>query len=312
MTETYIPEENSNGNEPNVAAPNPAPPAASTRRSQFILLFVVLLLIAVYFGFQWFSSESMAHFTWAQAVNAFDAENFDEAKRLAVEAIKLTPDDPQLRLNEAEMYFRLDEETEARKQIEEAIRLGKENPDILRQASFLLSRMGQHDGSLFLADKIVDLAEKRQTVHMHSALNQRAYAIAMAAAEDQAKPEQIDQGMKDIERAIEIYGEEAGYVDTRGYLKVFAGDLDGAVKDLDAAITSLENQRSEMIAKLTPQQVANPSESFTFVDNQLKQVLAVLYAHRAAAYEKLGKPDQAKEDQERAENYGLDRKRGVW
>lgn len=295
-------------------APSPSPSQVPPPgRPPFVpVLIAVMVLSAVYVGYSFFTPQSIAQWKWAAAVDALENDNIDQAKQLAEEALEWDPENAELRLHIAEMHYRQDETTEARMQIEEAIALGKDNPLVLTQAGFLLSRMGQHDGAMMLADRLVDIAEKEQTIHLHEALNRRAYSIAMAAADEAATAEQIANGMKDIDLAIEYYGDDASYVDTRGYLKVFDGDLEGAVKDLDAAIKFYENTRTELLAQLTPEQIENMPSGVSFVDNQLKQVLAVLYSHRATAYEKLGNEDEAKQDTDLAEAYGLDRQRGVW
>jgi len=298
--------------------PRPAPasrpaPAAPTGRPPLVpVLIAVAILSAVYVGYTLFNPQSMAQWKWAAAVDALEEDEVDQAKKLAAEAIEWDPENAELRLHIAEMHYRQDEETEARIQLEEALALGKNDPRIVTQAGFLLSRMGQHDGALMLSDRLVDIAENEKTIHLHEALNRRAYSIAMAAADEAATQEQIDQGMKDIDLAIEYYGDDASYVDTRGYLKVFQGDLKGAVQDLDAAIKFYEDTRTELLAELTPEQVENMPSGVTFVDNQLKQVLAVLYSHRATAYEKLGNEEGAQQDTDLAQSYGLDRQRGIW
>ena len=291
-------------------APSKAPPPG---RPPFVpVLIVVLLLTAVYLGYSFFNPQSIAQWKWAAAVDALENDNIDQAKQLAEEALQWDPNNAELRLHIAEMHFRQDDTTEARIQIEEAIALGKDNPVVITKAGFLLSRMGQHDGAIMLADRLVDIAEKKKVIHMHEALNRRAYSIAMAAADEAASEEQLAQGKKDIDLAIEYYGDDASYVDTRGYLKVFSGDLEGAVKDLNAAIQFYENARTQLLAELSPEQVENMPSGVSHIDNQLKEVLAVLYSHRAVAHQKLGNEEEAKQDSDKAEAYGLDRQRGVW
>lgn len=308
MTET--PNSPSDPSQPTAAGPTTPPPR---RRPGYLRIFwIVLGLTVLYLGYSFLTPTSMAEFKWAAAMDAFDAENTEEAKKLGKEAIEWAPENAELHLRMAELYFRLDEATDARIQLEEAIALAKDDPYVIRQASFLLSRMEQHDGALMLSDRLVDLSEKQQTIHMHQALNHRAYAVAMAAADDAATEEQVTDGLKDIERAIAIYGNDASYIDTRGYLKVFSGDLDGAMKDLDDAIGYFEAQRTKLLSQLSPEQVEEMPQEVSFADTQLKQVLAVLYSHRALAYEKLDEQDKAQEDHDRAESYGLDRKLGIW
>lgn len=299
---------------PSQPAPSPSPSQVPPPgRPPFVgVLIAVVVLSVIYVGYSFFNPQSIAQWKWAAAVDAMEKDDFDQAKKLSEEALAWDPENAELRLHIAEMHYRQDETTEARKQIEEAIALGKNDPAVITQAGFLLSRMGQHDGAMLLTDRLVGIAEKEKTIHLHQALNQRAYSIAMAAADEAATPEQIAQGMKDVDLAIEYYGDDASYVDTRGYLKVFAGDLKGAVKDLDAAIKFYENARSELLAKLKPEEVENMPSGVAFIDNQLKQVLSVLYSHRALAHEKLGNEKEAKQDAELAEAYGLDRKRGIW
>lgn len=298
---------------PNPSGPptaEPRPPSVGRRWGRIFLTFSVLF--GLYLAFSLLNSHSLAQWKWAAALDALESGRVDEAQKLADEALEWAPEDPEFRLHYAEMLFRLDQPQEARVQIDKAIELGRDDPALFSNLAFLLARMGQHDGSLLLADQVVEMAEKERTIHLHQALNQRAYMIALAAADEEAPKATIQKGLRDIERAIELYGEEPSYIDTRGYLKLFAGNHQGALDDLDAAIEAYELLRDRLLSATGAESVDRLSADATAQDKMYRGVLAVLYAHRAAVYAQMGKDDLAEKDQTRAKSFGLDRQKGIW
>lgn len=283
-------------------------------------LLTLFVVAAIYVGFIFLTPKSRAQFKWAAAVNALEEGKITEAKQLANEALAIVSDDAPLQMFAAELFYRVDEPEKANEHLEQVVELAGDNPYVLNKASFLFARLGEHEKSLALADKVVELAETKRTIHMHRALNQRAYAIALAAADGQASPEQIKQGLIDINQALSVFVHEdtvidnqiANYLDTRGYLELFAGAPKQGLEDLNKAIAVYELVRRELLSQAKVETPDKVPVAAVAADKEFQSVLAVLYAHRAAIYEKLNQPEAAEEDLTRAKEFGLNRKKGVW
>ncbi|PQO28124.1 hypothetical protein [Blastopirellula marina] len=301
-------------------APSQTPPGPRPRWPIGRWLLTLFVVAAIYVGFIFLTPKSRAQFKWAAAVNALEAGKVTEAKQLANEALAIFGDDASLQRFSAELFYRVDEPEKANEHLEQAIELADDNPYILNSASFLFARLGEHEKSLALADKIVELAETQRTIHMHRALNQRAYAIALAAADGQATPEQIKQGLIDINQALSVFVHEdtviddqiANYLDTRGYLELFAGAPQQGLEDLNKAIAVYELVRRELLSQAKEQDPEKVPVAAAAADKEFQGVLAVLYSHRAAIYEKLKQTEAAEEDLARAKELGLSRKKGIW
>ncbi|PQO46036.1 tetratricopeptide repeat protein [Blastopirellula marina] len=283
-------------------------------------LLTSVILLAVYVGITMLSNTSRAQWKWAEALQALDAGEIEQAKQYAQEALEIAPEDPLLRLYAGELYYRLDEPEKAHQQIDQAIALDENNAYVLTTGSFLLARLGDHEKSLALSDKLVELAQSKRAIHPHQAENHRAYAIALAADDGEASQQRIQQGLTDIEAALAVFennhapiGKQvASYIDTRGYLKLFAGEPEEALADLNTAIAIYEKDYDQLLSKLSPEQIENKPLHVLAYEDELRDVLAVLYWHRSQVYEKLNLPEEAEHDWLMAKKFGLSRTKGIW
>lgn len=312
---------NSSNSPENASVPSRlTPPSPRPRWPIGRWLLTLLVVAAIYGGFVLLAPKSRAQFKWAAAIEALEAGKITEAKQFANEALAIDSEDAPLQMFAAELFYRVDDPEKANEHLQQAVDLAGDNPYVLNTASFLLARLGEHEKSLELANKVVELAETQRTIHMHRALNQRAYAIALAAADGQASPEQIKQGLVDINQALSVFVHEdtvidnqiANYLDTRGYLELFAGSPKHGLEDLNKAIAVYELFRQELLSQTKNENPDKVSVTAAAADKELQSVLAVLYAHRAAILEKLNQPEAAKEDLARAKEFGLNRKKGIW
>ncbi|RCS41531.1 hypothetical protein DTL42_23580 [Bremerella cremea] len=311
----------SNSPESQPLPPRESPPPARRSRPIGRWLLTIFVLLVVYLGFTFLNTKSRAQWKWAEALQALEQGQITEAQQFADQALELAPDDPAMQLYAAELSYRIDAPENANEHLKRALELAGESPYVLNTSSFLLARMGRHDQSLPLADKVVELAETKHTIHRHTALNQRAYAIALAAEDGQASPEQIKQGLIDINEALAIFVHDdmvidqriANYLDTRGYLELFAGAPKQGLEDINKAIAVYELLRQKLLAQTKKDEKLDQlPETVVAEDKELKNVLAVLYSHRAAIYEKLNQPEAAAADRARAKDFGLNRKKGIW
>jgi tetratricopeptide (TPR) repeat protein len=122
-------------------------------------------------------------------------------------------------------------------------------------------------------------------------LNQRAYIRALA----NAGKDELEAGLKDIERALAMTRENAAYIDTRGYLLHLLGRNDEALRDMNRAIDLTGAVRLYR---------ANEAD-------RLREDLAVMCYHRGLVYDALGMKDKAIEDFQMADELGYNPEAGV-
>jgi tetratricopeptide (TPR) repeat protein len=126
-------------------------------------------------------------------------------------------------------------------------------------------------------------------------LNQRAYIRALANAEAKDK-EELQAGLADVNRALEMAPKHAAFVDTRGYLLHLLGDQHKALREMDRAI--------ELTFEVQQRSYHRDPQRF-------REDLAVMHFHRGLVYEALGHHDQASEDFQRAEKLGYNPDAGI-
>jgi tetratricopeptide (TPR) repeat protein len=143
------------------------------------------------------------------------------------------------------------------------------------------------------ATVVIELAGE-QSPALPLLLNQRAYIRALG----NISKEELEAGLKDIERAMEMTRDNPAYIDTRGYLLHLLGRHDEALRDMNRAI------------KLT---ASVQGRVYRAEDaKKLREDLAVMFYHRGLIHEALGLKDQAEEDLQRADEFGYDPEAGVW
>ena len=260
-------------------------------------------------------SNSLAIFsvsTWyrAAAVEHLASGDIEQAKASAEKAIEWSPENPNLRIWYADFFCELEEYDRAEEQIIKSQELAPQSMLLLSFKSSFLLRLGKHEQALADADEVVARASQTGSdLHYHQALNVRAYVIAQAL-EDGHELADLEQGLKDIEEAISIFGNEPNFVDTRGYLKYFNNDLDGALADINFAIKAKETELEEIHEENEGKSIR--STKTETVITTFKETLSVLYHHRAVVLEKQGKTEAAEKDAQLSIEYGFNRMKGIW
>ncbi|WP_161603303.1 tetratricopeptide repeat protein [Blastopirellula marina] len=272
-----------------------------------LVRYVILAVIVAAILSQLFRPALVAQWYWASALEKLDAGDNDAAVRLGEQALDWSGDSPQMHLRMAELLFRIERKEDAIALIEKSEDLLSDDPSDLARASYFLSRMGAHEKALTLTDQLIEKA-KVDEFQLHSALNQRAYATALAWSDGADLPqESLDQALDDINQALQIYGIEASYLDTRGYLKHLAGDDQGALSDLNNAIPLFE---AEILAYEDKEDIWETAKQASL--QQMRGALGVLYHHRAETLQALDRSDDAKQDMQQAEKLGYSRQAGHW
>lgn len=284
----------------------------SRSRISHWLRFLILVLIAVSaIAMLQTTPTSRAQWYWAASLTALDAGDLETAIAQAEAAIQIAPEDAFQRNRYAELLFRLDREKEALAHVLKSLELAPDNLQLVSRNAFLLGRMKQHEQALKWLDHLAEKSLAGGNIHRHQARNQRAYGIALAHADEEVSDETLEQGLNDINQAIEEYGDEPAYLDTRGYLYLLSDQLEKAEDDLTRAISPYEQRHTQLLAALADQK---GSAQVTAQANKtaLESVLAVMYHHRAELYRRQGKEELAKQDEQRAIKFGLSRKLGNW
>jgi tetratricopeptide (TPR) repeat protein len=134
--------------------------------------------------------------------------------------------------------------------------------------------------------------------------NSRAYIRAIAKTE-------LFEGLADVDRAIVEVGQDsreyATFLDTRGYLLHLLDRNDDALKDLNQAIEITDQQKR----RLLQQQFRFDMRRLQYELKQMDGDLAVMYHHRGLVQEKLGNPQDARDDLLRGAQLGYDPAKGV-
>ncbi|MGY8767465.1 MAG: tetratricopeptide repeat protein [Pirellulales bacterium] len=249
--------------------------------------------------------------TWyrAAAVEHLESGDKEQALESAAKAIEWSPENPALRIWYAEFFCELEEYDKAEEQINKSQELAPQSMQVLSHKSSFLLRLGKHKQALADADEVVAASREGSDVHLHQALNTRAYMIAQAL-EDEYEEADLEQGLKDIEEAITIVLKNASYVDTRGYLKYFNDDLDGALIDLNYSINELEAEYNTILKENEDKAIQS---IYTKSEIELrKETLSVLYHHRAAVLKKQGETEAAEKEEQLSKEYGFNRMKGIW
>lgn len=244
---------------------------------------------------------------WASALEKLDAGENDQAIELGEQALRWSGDTPAMRLRMAELLYRAGRNDEALALLEKSGEISGDDVSYLEMQGFLLSRMGEHEEALALADKLIEAAQAGK-FHLHRALNIRAYTTALAWSDSTELPkESLDRALNDVGEAIKIYGAEASYLDTRGYVKHFAGDDAGALQDLNTAI----EMYAAALTKVEDEEEAWGSMKQVRLQ-QMRGVLGVLYHHRGETLKSLGRQEDADKDFQQAQQLGYSRLKGHW
>jgi tetratricopeptide (TPR) repeat protein len=163
----------------------------------------------------------------------------------------------------------------------------------------VLQRLERHE------DAIRDVS---QAVRLHRStdpllLNARAYTRAIAGQE-------LDAALDDINRAIDMEGENSHYLDTRGYIYFLQGDYQRARTDLDKALKIAENSvpLPGFIFAGDPQRQRMMARDKRIHD----QEMAVIYHHSGQIHEKLGNAAEAEADLRRGDQLGYNPAAGVY
>ena len=167
--------------------------------------------------------------------------------------------------------------------------------------SWVNCRLQNHAASVVDATEAIELLDRNDPL-MPTLLNQRAYIRALA----NSSREELEAGLDDIERALQMTRDNPAFlhtrdnpafIDTRGYLLHLLGRHKEALDDMERAIRLTE---------------ARMKREYRFEEvERIKKDLAVMYYHRSRIHAARGNDVAAENDHRKAEEYGYNPDEGV-
>jgi tetratricopeptide (TPR) repeat protein len=161
-----------------------------------------------------------------------------------------------------------------------ADKLEPQDPNTLMLRSEVLQHLKRHSEAVADWKTINSLAGIRPDF----ALNGLAYARAVGNIE-------LDEGLKDVNKALAADPKSESILDTRGFLLYRLGKHEEALADLNAAVKGVEDVKRKRFGDVQ----MNSAEYLAIAKN-----VAVIRYHRALVLEKLGRHAEAKADRARS------------
>ena len=157
--------------------------------------------------------------------------------------------------------------------------------------------MDQHDEAIHDINKAVELRPAEPNV-----LNSRAYIRAIANRE-------LERALADVGTALSMEGENANFLDTRGYVCFLLGDGDRALADLDRALEMAQQQACRGVFMGDH---PHRGRVLARAIRQHENAMAVMYHHRGQVHKSLGHDQLADADLRQGDTLGYNPAAGVY
>lgn len=177
-----------------------------------------------------------------------------------------------------------------------AAELQPDDARVLFQRSQLYQELERHD------EAIADMEHLTQVGGFTPSANLNALAYARAVGQ-----RQLDKALAEVEEALEMEGENAAYLDTRGFIHWQLGHFDAALRDMDKAVREMEamfERDREQVERL--RSITVDARSIELEFEKRKRGLAVLLYHRGLVYQSLGDEKSAETDLQRVRELGFE------
>ncbi len=187
------------------------------------------------------------------------------------------------------------------------------NPEIWLEQSELYLHRADAVNAVSAAEKALEITraaseQRSDTGLLINALNSVAYSRALARSD-------LARGLTLVEEALQLAGdlEVPGILDTRGYLHYLNGNYDQALADCESAVSSVERSYKQQLHEVRQEAQAFVDKlPFEAGQRRITEGLAVLYQHRGLALQATGNEEAATADFARADEFGYDPEHGVW
>ncbi len=167
----------------------------------------------------------------------------------------------------------------------------------LIQRCEVFQHLGRHAEAIRDWKKLMDRHQSASAEQRAVFLNGLAYAQSL----DNRKSPELDKALENITQALNLVGQNAAMLDTRGYIHYRRGNLAAAIADLNLAVQRMEQEHKEM--QQTRQYVDR--REFERELQKSRKSLAVIRYHRAVVFDALGKPTEADADRQRVRELGF-------
>ncbi len=259
----------------------------------------------------------------AKAIEAYVNGDLSEALVKIEQAIELDPNSSALYRYRAALRLDAKEYEGSLADLNRAIQLAPRNAVLYMERSVVYQHLGRHELAVADWDKVVQLNKGRDIFFVKpfiirsrggaiELLNARAYARAVGNM-------QLEDALADVNSAIEKYGKNAAFRDTRGFIHYRLGvaaagngaearkHFEAAREDLEAAVPTAE----EDLAFMQQNSEERGKRMFDVRDlpfhiEQAKQTVAVLRYHRGLLYQAMGESKLAEDDFRRVTELGYE------
>jgi tetratricopeptide (TPR) repeat protein len=256
------------------------------------------------------AGKAIAQWLASHGARKYDADDLDGAARDLDRALAWSDKSPvifelrgQVRLEKGDLLGSLAD-------FNKTIDLAPHSTEPYVARAMVLQRLERHEDAIRDLSQAIRLHRNSDVPLLRYApytrselLNSRAYTRAIAGLE-------LDAALADIDRAITMEGENAHYLDTRGYIYFLLEDYHRANEDLEKALKIAEDNEplpGLIIAGDTPRQ-----RRLARVKRQYDQALAVIHHHSGQIYEKLGDVAKAEAHLRQGDRLGYNPAAGVY
>jgi tetratricopeptide (TPR) repeat protein len=153
--------------------------------------------------------------------------------------------------------------------------------------------LGEHQEAVNDWKQILSFDSVAATAGRAEGLNGLAYARSLANVE-------IDEGLVNVDEAMQLAGENYARLDTRGFLYYRKGDLERAIGDLNNAVEFAEAGFKDAVIGSSDPRVRKQ------ILTLLKKNLAVIRYHRALIHDARGDREKADADRRRVRELGFE------
>ena len=276
----------------------PSPHGGWSRRWAALVTLAVILgaisLVAIPIASVWLPQEIARWHEAAAADKSLD-DDFDGAIESIDRALHWNPDRRELLIYRARYQLDQDNPRGALDDLNQLIQAEPRLEPAYMLRSQACQSLGRYQAAVDDWKRIRALQVQQGQALSPIVRNGLAYARALAGIE-------LDEAMKDINIALEVYPGQAALLDTRGFVALQAGDAERALDDLDQAVRVAEDDLQEGVEAQPTYDVRYHRQE----EENRKREVAVLRYHRALAYQELGRTKEAEQDLSRVRELGFE------
>jgi len=286
----------------------PTEPAAESHVAKRIAR-IVLVLMAVGAGAAAISRaelgepirQSIAEWLVQGAMRNLMVDDVDAALRDLDRAVAWCDASPEIYMMRGQVRLEKNDIEGSLEDFTRLVELAPREAEAYLMRATALQRLQQHEGAIGDVNKAIEVNGEASAM----LLNSRAYFRALAGTE-------LDEALEDVEQAIDREGDNAAYLDTRGYILFLKGDHEKALKDMDRALNLAERKRLSIAAMVMGRQDPAMQRMYNRQKRASDHEVAVMYHHRGEIQKALGNDGEAASDLRRGDRLGYNPAEGVY